>query len=472
MVLPRSTPAEQGVDPRGIDEFLSAVAESGIELHSLMLLRHGQVVAEGWWAPYSPTKVHLLYSLSKSFTSTAIGLAVAEGRLSVDDPVVSFFPDAVPADPSPHVLQMRVHDLLCMGTGHREDTTREVFARRDTDPVRAFFELPPEETPGSVFAYNSSATFMLSAILSKITGQQLTDYLRPRLFEPLGIDETYWHALNSVDIGFSGLHVRTESIASFGQLYLQRGRWGDRQLVPESWVDAATSNQISTVTPWRQNEPIDWRQGYGYQFWRCQHNAYRGDGAYGQFCVVVPESDLVLAINSATTNMQAILDAAWKHLLPAVDSPATVDSGTQLQQRLSTLALPTIAGSRSGPDSGPWTFAAALSSTEPGLFPAAAELTVTPKDDGWSVRFDADQEIRCGYGAWVEGTVGVPEWQPMPVAGCAAWTEAGVFEVDIAFLDTPHTLRITCGAGTFDMAWKTEPLHGGRFTDLAAPRHK
>jgi CubicO group peptidase (beta-lactamase class C family) len=437
-----------------------------------MLLRHGQVVAEGWWAPYSPSKVHLLYSLSKSFTSTAIGLAVAEGRLSVDDPVVSFFPDAVPADPSPHLLEMRVHHLLCMGTGHREDTTGKVFAQRDVDPVQAFFALPPEETPGSVFAYNSTATYMQSAILTKVTGEQLTDYLRPRLFEPLGIEETYWHSRNSIDIGFSGLHVRTEAIASLGQLYLQRGRWGDQQLIAESWVEAATSNQISTVTPWRQNEPIDWRQGYGYQFWRCQHNAFRGDGAYGQFCVVVPESDLVLAITSATADMQAVLDAAWQHLLPALDPATTVDSAPEdaLRQRLSTLALPTIAGSRSGPDSGPWTFAAALSSTEPGLFPDVSELTVTPKDDGWSIRFDTDQEIRCGYGAWTEGTVEGPEFRPMPVAGCAAWTEAGVFEVDIVFLDTPHTLRITAGAGTFDLAWKTAPLHGGPFGTLAAPR--
>ena len=251
MPFPRSTPSEQGVDPRGIDRFLDKLAEGGLELHSLMLLRHGQVIAEGWWAPYTATRVHLLYSLSKSFASTAIGIAVAEGRLSVDDKVISFFPDAVPADPSPHLLDMRVHHLLCMGTGHQEDTTRQVLSSAEPDAIKAFFAIPPDQAPGTVFAYNSSATYALSAIITAVTGERLTDYLRPRLFDPLGIDQAYWQSLNSVDLGFSGLHVTTESIARLGQLYLQRGRWGDRQLVPESWVAAATQRQIETVTPWR-----------------------------------------------------------------------------------------------------------------------------------------------------------------------------------------------------------------------------
>ena len=464
MQLPRSTPSEQGIDPRGIDRFLDQVAGQGIELHSLMLLRHGHVVAEGWWAPYAPDRVHLLYSLSKSFASTAIGLAVAEGRLSVDDPVVSFFPDAVPDDPSPHLLQMRVHHLLCMGTGHPLDTTAHVFGT-DDDPVRAFFRFPPAQEPGTVFAYNSTATYMQSAIITAVTGERLTDYLRPRLFDPLGIDETYWHARNSVDIGFSGLHVTTESIAKLGQLYLQRGRWGDRQLVPESWVEAATANQIATVTPWRQNEPLDWQQGYGYQFWRCRHNAFRGDGAYGQFSLVVPDSDLVLAINSATTDMQAILDAAWDHLLPALD--AEPGEAVPLHER--DLQLPTVDGSATGPDAGPWTFRSAVPEADRGLVPDIAEVTVTPKDEGWSVRFDTEPEIACGHRTWAESSLTEPT---MPVAASGGWTDSGVFELDLIFLDTPHHLLVRCDANdnTFGLRWSTEPLHGRQFASLAAPR--
>ncbi|HEX3815774.1 MAG TPA: serine hydrolase [Mycobacteriales bacterium] len=472
MTLPRSTPSAQGVDPVGIDRFIDAVAESGVELHSLMLLRHGQVIAEGWWAPYSPAQVHLLYSLSKSFTSTAIGLAVAEGRLSVDDTVVSFFPDAVPADPSPHLLNMRVHNLLSMGTGHQEDTTRQVFAEGGGDPVRSFFAIPPDQEPGSVFAYNSTATYMLSAILTALTGESLTGYLRPRLFDPLGIDQAYWQSRNSVDIGFSGLHVVTESIAKLGQLYLQRGRWGDRQLVPESWVAAATSWQIDTVTPWRQSEPVDWRQGYGYQFWRCQHNAYRADGAYGQFCVVIPDSDLVLATTAATSDMQAILTAAWTHLLPALDSTAPAATGAEdaLRERLAGLRLPTVAGSRTGTETGPAKYQSAVPAAERALFPAVEVLTVTPTDEGWSLRFDDNAEIATGHEAWVEGVVTGQGPVDVPVAGSAGWNSADTFEAEIIFLDTPHRLRITCAAGTFTQSWSSQPLHGGAFAGLAAPR--
>ncbi|MEZ4581076.1 MAG: serine hydrolase, partial [Caldilineaceae bacterium] len=246
-------------------------------------------MAEGWWAPYAPDRIHLLYSLSKSFTSTAVGLAVAEGRLRVDDRVVDFFPDALPATISDNLAAMQVRHLLCMGTGHVQDTVGHMTTDTDDDWIRGALGVPPEQAPGSVFTYNQGATFLLSAIVQKLTGQTLVDYLQPRLFAPLGIDRTYWQQNpQGINLGFSGFHTTTDAIARLGQLYLQRGRWAGKQLLPAAWVDAASAHQIDSATPGTspgEHQNSDWVQGYGYQFWRCRHDAYRGDGAFGQFCL-------------------------------------------------------------------------------------------------------------------------------------------------------------------------------------------
>ena len=234
----------------------------------------------------NPTSPHTLFSLSKSFTATAVGLAVAEGRLSVDDPVLGFFPDEAPAIISPHLAAMQVRHLLSMSTGHGEDTTAALRQAADGNWVRAFLERPVEHEPGTFFLYNSGATYMLSAIVQRLTGQTLLDYLQPRLFAPLGIERPTWESCpRGINAGGWGMSATTEDIARFGQLYLQQGRWEGRQLVPAAWVAAATSTQADNSS---RTEP-DWAQGYGYQFWRCRHGAYRGDGAFGQFCLVMPE---------------------------------------------------------------------------------------------------------------------------------------------------------------------------------------
>ena len=343
--LSRSTPEAQGIPSTAISNFLSAAKQEKLELHSLMLVRHGQVVTEGWWQPYSSDKIHLLYSLSKSFTSSAIGLAVTEGKLSIHDKVISFFPEDLPETISDHLGTMTVHHLLSMATGHTLDTTQRIMERGD-NWAKNFLAIPPEQAPGSIFNYNSGATYMLAAILHKLTGMTLLEYLQPRLLEPLGITKTYWSSdPKGIHIGFSGLHVVTESIANFGQLYLQKGLWQGKQLIPESWVETATQKHIDCTSPAGEGVP-DWDQGYGYQFWRCQHNCYRGDGAFGQYCVVMPEQDAVLAITSAVVDMQAVLDLVWEHLLPAMGKtlPENQAEQNKLSSTLSSLAIPPVTG--------------------------------------------------------------------------------------------------------------------------------
>lgn len=314
-LLPRSDPAEQGVISSNILKFIDAIEKDKLELHSFMLLRHGFVVSEGWWAPYSSDRPHMLFSLSKSFTSTGIGLAVSEGLLSVEDYVISFFPDDIPAVISDNLQSMKVKHLLSMSTGHVSDTIGKIVKSKDGNWVKAFLSLPVDYEPGTHFLYNTGASYMLSAIVTKVTGRKLMDYLRPRLFEPLGITGAQWETCpKGINTGGFGLSIKTEDIAKFGQLYLQNGMWNGVQVIPQEWVEEAARCHISNGN----DSESDWAQGYGYQFWRCRHNAYRGDGAFGQYCIVMPEKDAVIAITSGVGDMQAVLNHVWENLLPAM----------------------------------------------------------------------------------------------------------------------------------------------------------
>ncbi|WP_163508486.1 serine hydrolase domain-containing protein [Fodinicola acaciae] len=294
---------------KSLDAFLAALDASGQEMHTLMLLRHGEVALAAEWSPYRLDDRQLLFSISKSFTSIAVGLAIDAGLLSLDDPVLAFFEP--PEKVGDNLAAMRIWHLLTMTTGHDEDTIGRIHG---DNAVRAFLALDVEHEPGSHFVYNTGATYVLSAILQKVTGESLLSYLWPRLLQPLQATEATWEVLDGIVAGGFGLSVRTETVARFGQLLLRRGQWRDQQLVPAEWIDAATAKQVPTLN----REPGDWQQGYGFQFWRCRHGAYRGDGAFGQFCVVFPDHDAVLAITGGGENMQQTLDIVWQYLLPAL----------------------------------------------------------------------------------------------------------------------------------------------------------
>lgn len=333
--LPRSSPEAQGVASAAVRTFVEAADKSVDTMHSFMLLRHGQVVAEGWWKPESRDKPHVLHSLSKSFTSTAVGMAVAEGKLSIDDPVLKFFPEEAPSSPSDKLKAMRVRDLLTMSTGH--ETGAEFTS--EVPWVQSFLEHPVEHKPGTHFYYNTPGTHMCSAIVRKVTGVTVLDYLRPRLFEPLGIENPEWGASPQGNTeGGWGLRICTEDIAKFGQLYLQKGKWNGQQLIPVDWVEQATAKQVSNGS----NPTSDWDQGYGFQFWRCRHGAYRGDGAFGQFCIVLPAQDAVVAITADAKDMQGELNVVWEHLLPAFQDralPPNPEEETKLRQLLTNLSV-------------------------------------------------------------------------------------------------------------------------------------
>lgn len=346
--LPRSTPEAEGVSASGIQKFLDAVQKSGLEFHGLMVVRHGKVIAEGWWHPYGPEFKHSLYSVSKSFTATAIGFAVAEGRLKVQDKVISFFRESVPDSLTGHLSAMTVQHLLSMTAGQEPDPTRKVMIQNNW--VKGFLHTPVLHAPGSRFLYNSAATFMLSAIVEKITGQKLIDYLKPRLFEPLGITGADWEeSPDGIATGGWGLRLKTEDLAKFGQLFLQGGKWNGKQVLPASWVQEASTIKIlqePSAAP-SKRDSSDWLQGYGYQMWRSRNNSFRADGAFGQYILVLPEQDAVIAIHSEVQDMQAAMNLVWQHLLPAFHKemlPKNKKSLAALHHTLQTLKVPLPTG--------------------------------------------------------------------------------------------------------------------------------
>lgn len=355
--LERSIPEQEGVSSAGLLSFLDAIEKSKIDFHSIMILRHGKVIAEGWWAPYAAPLKHTLYSLSKSFTSTAVGLAINEGKLKLTDPVLSFFPEDAPEQVNANLAAMTVKDLLTMSTGHAKDTINPMRTGTTGESwAKVFLSLPVEYKPGTHFLYNTGATYMASAIVQKVTGQNLLEYLKPRLFEPLGIEGMDWEMdPKGIAVGGYGLRVRTEDIARFGQLFLQKGLWKGKQLVPAEWIAMATSAQIDNApaNPTRPNEENDWAQGYGFQFWRCTHNAVRGDGAFGQFCIMMPEHDMVVAITGESFDLQASMKLVWDHVIPAVKDGITRDVKAKgdLDRRLKKLELRDTGGNTTLPAS-------------------------------------------------------------------------------------------------------------------------
>jgi CubicO group peptidase (beta-lactamase class C family) len=443
--LPRSAPGQQGVSAAALLAFIED-ADTGIrDLHSVMILRHGYVLAEGWWSPYGPRNPHMLFSLSKSFTSTAAGLLVAEGQLALDAPVISFFKDDLPAKVNEHLAAMRVRDLLTMTSGHTQDTLGTIFARQDGNWARGFLEQPVERKPGTHFVYNSGATYMVSAIVQKITGKKLLDYLQPRLFEPLGIEGATWESCpRGINTGGWGLSIKTEDIARFGQLYLQRGMWRGRRLLPESWVSAATARQVANGSA----PESDWNQGYGYQFWRCRHGAYRGDGAFGQYCLVLPEQDMVVAITAGVGDMQAVLNVVWKHLLTATaPQPQPEDKALQqtLRRRLSQLALRPLQGQSASPR------VASLSGRIYRLEPNDQKMEQVTFEFGEArsvlkIRTaTGEHRIVCGRpGTWIRGTTRLEGDTARAVAASGAWTDENTYTAQLCFYETPFIQTMAC----------------------------
>jgi len=444
--LPRSTPEAEGVSSAALLRLVSHLDQKIDSLHSLMIVRHGRVIAEGWWAPYSATEPHTLFSLSKSFTSSAVGIAAAEGRLSIDDPVLKYFPEDAPANPSENLKQMRIRDLLKMSTGQHPDQVDRINLMGAEPIQRQFLALEVPHKPGTLFYYNTPASYMLSAIVQKVTGQTVRDYLMPRLFEPLGISDPQWQAsAQGVSFGGFGLSARTEDIACFGQLLLQEGEWNGRRLLPRDWVRQATALQASNGS----NPESDWDQGYGFQFWRCRPGFYRGDGAFGQFCIVMPQYDTVVAITSGTGDMGAVMNLLWAELLPELRPaaiPADEKARMALHDRLATLGLPCVQGSPSSPIASQVSGQHYVLESNPSGLKGVELVFSEQGDTATAILPDgARVTVPIGHGHWSQGAqLHSPVDNTLtPAALSGAWLDKDTYQLKCVYSRTPMTLTQT-----------------------------
>ena len=450
------SPESQGVSSQGLLNFFDAVRTSGLEFHSIMVNRNGKTILEGWWEPFHKEYIHTLYSLSKSFSSTAIGLLHDEGKLTVNDKVISFFPDKLPSAVSDNLAAMRIQDLLTMNTGHDLDTMGRIRSSGEADWVKAFLSFDVPKVPGSIFLYNTGATYMLSAIAQKITGQNIMRYLQPRLFEPLGIAGADWETdSQGINVGGYGLRIRTQDILNFGQLYLQEGKWNGKQILSAGWIAEATKKQVPS-----QNNDTDWGQGYGYQFWRCKPGCYRGDGAYGQYCIVVPEKNAVIAITSETKDMGASMKLVWDHILPAMETSSSKAEDTVTSKKLLTettrLSLPvekTYAG-----ETGEQILNKKSFSLEKNPFNATSVAFAFQKntcelmfeENGKSIR------VTSGFGNWITGTnkkegntlFAIPGRTPKATkfSSYYTWKDKSTLVIVVKYVENAHTDIFTFNA--------------------------
>ena len=451
MEFTRVTPGAAGIPPRAILDFVNALEEDRLGVHSFMLMRHGQIAAEAWWKPYAKEKTHMLFSLSKSFTSTAVGFAVGEGKLSLDDKVLSFFEDYA-LTPCENMKKMTIRNLLTMGTGH----SREPRVFDAPDWAYAFLTSYVDREPGSLFVYNTPATYMLSCIVQRVTGEKVIDYLTPRLFEPLGIHDIFWdESPQGVNTGGFGLNIRTEDIMRFASFLLNRGMVDGKQLIDPEWLQMATSRQISNGDPAQKS---DWSQGYGFQFWRCQpENVYRGDGAFGQYCVVMPDQDACLAMTSGSGDIGRILAHAWKYLVPAMGEPCADDGLDELNARLSGLGIELPIGNAHAEAEktvgGRYEFGANPVGLKAISFDFSGETPALSMENGK----EGDGEMRpMGFGTWIESGKGSDTvacayaWQPdgTLIARCVMDKTPFIATLSVRFSGSAIEVKYSQNVGT------------------------
>ena len=407
-----ATPESQGVPSEAILKFIDGCEKTFDAgdlgaMHGFVIVRHGKVIAEGSWKPFDTlNETHMLYSHSKSFTSSAIGLLADRGKIDLDERIVDIFSNEVPAKVSENLAQLRVRDLLTMNVGKKDHLLRD-----GGDWVKEFLSKDFFRKPGTGFKYDSDATYMLAAIVEKKSGMKMMDYLQKNMFDQIGIAKA-WTTCSpqGIPCGGWGMNMTTRELARFGQLYLNRGDWDGKRVLSSDWVSLATTRQ--TWSGWQNvgvkalGEGTDWEQGYGFQFWRCRHGAYRADGAGGQYTVVIPEKDMVVSAHAGLGDFPKELDLIWDNLLPVLkDAPLAENPSAQkkLADRLAKLAIKPVEFARARKWTTPFEFS--LRENSRGFM----SVRFDPKDGGGCictlVTRAGEQKFPAGTGEWQEGSI-------------------------------------------------------------------
>lgn len=447
--LQRSTPEAEGVPSKAVIAlFDSLTALPKTDIHSVMVLRHGKVIAEIYPAPFAPEYRHTMYSCSKTFVGAAVGLAIADNRLRLTDRVGAFFPELLPDSVSDNLASMTVRDLLTMTSGITTDWNMRSIT---PDWIRTYLA-KPVKTPGQKFEYDSICTYLLSAIIQKVTGMTLLDYLKLKLFTPMNITDVAWEiSPEGVNTGGWGLHIQSESLAKFGLLLLNGGVWEGKQLLPASWVKEMTSKQMEAGD-----------EDYGYQMWMCEYpGAVRLDGALGQYVLIIPDKDMVVVITECMLingNTQRRL--VWNRLLPQVgDRVLTPGKDYKLlQKKQSAYQLPLVQGKATSSIAQKYAGKPiALEDNKYGW--QSLSLQFKPKEVVMTVtdKTGATYDLLFGYKQWLKTSIPVyPPYSvtavgalkgidgPFWVAGSYAWSSPAVLQLKAHYVNWITALGITC----------------------------
>jgi len=322
--FPAAKPEELSVSSEAIAQTIRNIREDhGLEMHSFLLLRKGKLVWEEYFRENEPERLHVLHSVSKSFTSLAVGIAQAQGLLSIEDKLYDFFPEYASLCDSDRKRQVTLRHLLMMGSGF-ENKEEEIFAGGfEYDMVQKALALPVIHPPGKIFNYYTLGTYLLSAVFSRICPMGIHAYLRQKLMDPMGFGPSHWNVdLNDVPLGGFGLYLQARDLARAGQFLLQNGVWESQQLAPAGYIRDASAKQIENnadADGKTADDNTDWGAGYGFQFWRNSFGGFRADGMHGQYIVVLPEKEVVLVMTSRLDDMQIPLRAVADILLPGIE---------------------------------------------------------------------------------------------------------------------------------------------------------
>lgn len=467
--LPRATPESHGLHSSGVGAFLDAVEAKSFELHALTIFRRDALLVEAAWAPYSARRKHLLHSLTKSFVAAGIGSLVDDGRLSLDDRVVSFFQSELGPSSPGFLDELTVRHLLTMSSGQEHAPSGAAWRLISSSWVQEYFKEPVVRPPGLGFLYSSANSYMLSAIAQKVTGQPLVDYMVERFFAPLGITEFSWHACpNGVSSGGNGLSLAAIDVLKLGILYLKGGVWDGQRLLSEKWIRESTAPHMRDVTigvfkdgqqvptPGGHAESsIKWHDNYGYHWWAGPGGSYYGSGFFGQYLIVVPKLEAVIAINAAVSldDADSLLDLVWEHLIPAMQAaPLPGDGGVEreLVGRIESLRVTPV----------PKRTDSQLESTL-----SESTYAMIPNADGveaMGLMFDGDtvvltvhdgrgaHEVRAGLGCEIAGVTTLTgaylhhSYEPglTPVVASATWPAENELVIDITYVEMTFRDRI------------------------------
>ncbi|TDD33506.1 class C beta-lactamase-related serine hydrolase [Nonomuraea terrae] len=445
------------IDMRPVHAFLEELAERDMRLHSLIVHRRGRTVLDLWQWPHEPHLKHKIHSATKSFTGTAIGFAEAEGLLGLDDPVVSFFDGRLPAPPTENLSRMRVRDLLTMQTGHGRGLSGATTRLRQTGWIGEFFEEPVVELPGRCFVYSSTTSHVLSAIVQRVSGQPVDEYLRPRLFEPLGITDFAWERdPEGVASGGNGLSMRPRDLLSFGILYLQDGMWQGERVLPRGWAQKASALHVRRAISgtWNGRELLPPApdavadSGYGYQFWTTEDRIYNASGIFGQECMIFPDQGGVVVVTGAMgeDTYHDLPDMLRTTFRKAFDGAEREDDGVEQWVRRAREPEPLRPSACRSAFRETYDF----KPNEHGVDSLSVDVTAD------TVLLVIEDEhgrhtIEHGVGRWLGQHTGVSVWRlhhsyqdaRAPILAAAEWTSADVLRLTWHFLEAPFIDTLT-----------------------------